>query len=160
MFAVPTLPYRPPRPLVLALLLAAGGCAQAQHPLSAPASVEAFCGQKQVRVTALLSIMTSTSDRIVAAAHPSEAALRAALMRSGGALARWNDELLLVPQTALALGETDGYARVRAAVAVDAPEGATTRPLDLLVRDRGLYRWIELTAYDVQSVCVEGRRSA
>jgi hypothetical protein len=67
---------------------------------------------------------------------------------------------LRIPQTARLLGEADGFVRVRAAVAVDAPEGATTRPLYLLVRVRGGYRWIELTAFDVQSVCIEGRRSA
>jgi hypothetical protein len=28
----------------------------------------------------------------------------------------------------------------------------------MLVRDRGERRWIALTAFDTQSVCVEGRR--
>jgi hypothetical protein len=143
----------------LALAVAAG-CARPDHPLSPPKSVESFCGAKQVRLTALLSVMTSTSDRIVPSARLDDAQLRALLVRSGGALGRFEDELLRVPQTAQALGERDGLARVRAAVAVDAPEGATTRPLYLLVRDRGGYRWIELSAFDVQSVCVEGRRSA
>jgi hypothetical protein len=140
-------------------LAAAAGCAHADHPLSLPKSVEGFCGAKQVRLTALLSIMTSTGDRIVPSARLDEAHVRALLLRSGGALGRFQDELLRVPHTAQALGERDGLARVRAAVAVDAPEGATTRPLYLLVRDRGGYRWIELSAFDVQSVCVEGRRS-
>lgn len=143
----------------LALAVAAG-CAHADHPLSPPKSVESFCGAKQVRLTALLSIMTSTSDRIVPNARLDEAYVRALLVRSGGAFGRFEDELLRVPQTAQALGERDGLARVRAAVAVDAPEDATARPLYLLVRDRGSYRWIEMSAFDVQSVCVEGRRSA
>jgi hypothetical protein len=143
----------------LALAVAAG-CSHADHPLSLPKSVESFCGAKQVRLTALLSIMTSTSDRIVPSPRLDEAHVRALLLRSGGALGRFEDELLRVPQTAQVLGERDELARVRAAVAVDAPEGATTRPLYLLVRDRRGYRWIEMSAFDVQSVCVEGRRSA
>jgi hypothetical protein len=154
-------PWRAPRAFACACALAlAAGCGHADHPLSPPASVEGFCGPKQVRETALLSILTSTNDRIVPNSHPNEADLRARLLRSGGALGRWDDELLRIPQTARLLGEADGFVRVRAAVAVDAPEGATTRPLYLLVRARGGYRWIELTAFDVQSVCIEGRRSA
>jgi hypothetical protein len=153
---------RVPFAFACALALAAvAACTHADHPLSPPASVEGFCGPKQVRETALLSIMTSTSDKAVTGARPpAEAELRARLLRTGGALGRWDDEMLRLPQTARALGEADAFARVRAAVAVDAPEGATTRPLYLFVRDHGSYRWIELTAFDVQSVCVEGRRSA
>jgi hypothetical protein len=161
MFSAQPSPRRAPRSIACACALAlAAGCGHADHPLSPPASVEGFCGPKQVRETALLSILTSTNDRIVPNARPNEADLRARLLRSGGALGRWDDELLRVPQTARLLGEADGFVRVRAAVAVDPPEGATTRPLYLLVRERGVYRWIELTAFDVQSVCVEGRRSA
>ena len=121
-------PWRAPRAFACACALAlAAGCGHADHPLSPPASVEGFCGPKQVRETALLSILTSTNDRIVPNSHPNEADLRARLLRSGGALGRWDDELLRIPQTARLLGEADGFVRVRAAVAVDAPEGATSQ---------------------------------
>jgi hypothetical protein len=142
------------------LALALAACSHADHPLKPPARIEGFCGAKQVRVTALQSIMTSTGDRVVADRHPTAAEVRGLLQRSGGAIGWWDDEMLRLPRTAQSLGEKDGFVRVRAAAAVTGPEDATTRPLYLLVRERSAYRWIELTAYDVQSVCVEGRRSA
>lgn len=142
-----------------AAALALAGCAQTEPPLAPPVRVESFCGQKQVRITALQSIMTSTNDKLAGTAPPRGAALRVRLAREGGAIGTWDDERLRLPQTARALGEVDDYVRVRKVVAIDAPEGATTRSLYLLVRERGGERWIELTAFDVQSVCVEGRRS-
>jgi len=71
----------------------------------------------------------------------------------------WNEQLLRVPNTAKALGETDPYVRMRAAAIVGAREFVGSRPLELFVRDHGRYRWIEMTAFDVQNVCIEGRRS-
>ena len=85
-----------------------------------------------------------TRERIVAAAED-------VIRRFGPAKAT-------VVDVARALGETDGYARVDAAAIPPAADGAATRRIYLLVRDRGGKRWIALTAYDTQSVCVEGRR--
>jgi hypothetical protein len=41
-----------------------------------------------------------------------------------------------------------------------AAAGATTRHIYLLVRDRGGERWITMQAFDVQNVCVEGKRES
>ncbi len=147
------------RVVAAAAALALAACARAEHPLAPPSGIESFCGQKQVRITALQSIMTSTNDKLAVTPPPKGAALRLRLAREGGAIGAWDDERLRLPKTARELGEADDYVRVRKVVAIDAPEGAATRPLYLLVRERGGERWIELTAFDVQSVCVEGRRS-
>jgi hypothetical protein len=73
-------------------------------------------------------------------------------------IAYWDAQPLALPRVSGALGETDGYARLYAAAIPAAADGATSRRIYLLVRDRGARRWIALTAYDTQSVCVEGRR--
>jgi hypothetical protein len=144
----------------------AQGCASKQVArLVFPTHVQAFCGRKEPRLTALLSVMTSTNDTLVAGDQKTDAELRTLLRRQGGVLGYWQDQPLLLPKTAHALGEVDAYARVRAAAVITAPEGATVRRLYLKVRDRdadtphNAVRWIALDAFDVQNPCVEGHRA-
>jgi hypothetical protein len=143
-----------------------GGCAS--HTVARlvfPAHVEAFCGKKEPRLTALLSVMTSTNDALIASDRQTDVGVRALARREGGVIGYWNDQLLLLPKTARALGESDEYVRVKVAAVVAPREGAVTRRLYLKVRDkhadipRNAARWIALDAYDVQNPCVEGHRA-
>ncbi len=77
-----------------------------------------------------------------------------------GVIVRWDDQLLALPRVSRELGESDGYARVRAAAIPPADPAATSRRLYLLVRDHARERWIALEAFDVQNVCVEGKRES
>jgi hypothetical protein len=130
-----------------------------------PTHVQAFCGKKEPRLTALLSVMTSTNDTLIAGDRKTDGALQTLLRRQGGVIGYWRDQRLLLPKTAHALGESDMYARVKAAAVITPPEGATVRRLYLKVRDRdadipqNAVRWIALDAFDVQNPCVEGHRS-
>lgn len=151
---------------VVAASIVASGCAPKKiAPLVAPERVDAFCARKEPRLTALLSIMSTTSDSIVSDDRPTQASVHALVQRAGGVIGYWNDQLLFLPKTARALGEADDYARVRVAAVAVPPEGATTRRLYLKVRARGAdgsqgsTRWIALDAFDVQNPCVEGHRA-
>lgn len=141
-----------------ACFLGPAGCVPSGPRITYPVRVEAHCGTKQVRVTAIESIITSTDDKIAAGARPSSASIHRDVTANGGVIAYWNDLLLLLPGTSRTLGETDRYARVRAAAIASAPDGVTHRPIALYVRDHGTYRWIPMNAYGLQNVCVEGRR--
>jgi hypothetical protein len=133
-------------------------CVPSGPRITHPVRVDAHCGTKQVRVTAIESIITSTDDRLATGARPSTENVRGDVSANGGVIAYWNDLLLLLPRTSRALGETDGYARVRAAAISTAPDAVTHRPIALYVRDHGTYRWIPMNAFGLQNVCVEGRR--
>jgi hypothetical protein len=144
----------------------AQGCASKHVArLVFPTHVQAFCGKKQARLTALLSVMTSTNDTLIAGDRKTDAALQTLLRRSGGVIGYWRDQPLFLPKTARALGESDAYARVRAAVIITPSEGVTVRRLYLKVRYRDAdvphnrVRWIALDAFDVQNPCVEGHRA-
>ncbi len=100
--------------------------------------------------------MTSTDDRLLDE-KPTRPAVVAAVKTPRGVIAHWNDQLLKLPNVSAALGETDGFARVDALGIPYAPEGATSRTIYLLVRDHGAQRWIEMSAYDVQDICLEGK---
>jgi hypothetical protein len=127
--------------------------------VTVPTRIDSSCGTKPVRVSAIESIVTSTDDKIRPDDRPAWSSVRHDLDANGGAIAYWNDLLLMVPRTSRALGETDGYARVRAAaISATAPAGMPTRRIALLVRDHGAYRWIAMSAYGLQDICVEGRR--
>jgi hypothetical protein len=152
--------------VVFAASLLASACAPKKlAPLVTPMRVDAFCGRKEPRLTALLSIMSTTNDTIVNGDRPTEASVRALVRHSGGVIGYWNDQLLLLPKTARALGESDDYVRVRVAAVAVPREGVTTRRLYLKVRVRGAdgtqgsMRWIGLDAFDVQNPCVEGHRA-
>jgi hypothetical protein len=124
-----------------------------------PTATIAFCGEGQTRPTGVASVMTSTDDKLLPD-KPSYEGIRREVKAATGVLEFWNEQLLKLPRTSAALGESDGYARVRAIAVPRAEPGATTRRIYLRVRDHGYDRWIAMTAYDIQNVCVEGRREA
>lgn len=134
-------------------------CACAPHApgIADPVRVDGHCGPRQARITSIRSIMTTTTDRVIPGDHPRFAEI-AALTHSGdGAIAYWHDQRLRLPQTAAQLGESGGYAHVRAVAIPPAPEGSQNRRIYFLARDRGRYRWIALDAFDLQDVCIEGQ---
>ncbi len=110
-------------------------------------------------MTGVDSVMTSTND-VILDDRPTEADVRRAVRAGDGVIVHFDDQLLELPKSAASLGESDRYARVRAIAVSLAPEGAQSRHIYLLVRDHGRERWITMAAYDVQNVCVEGKRQS
>ena len=110
-------------------------------------------------MTGVASVLTSTNDRLLDD-RPSEAEVRRAVRAGDGVVAHWNEQLLALPDTSAKLGEIDGYARVNAVAVPLAAAGALSRHIYLLVRDHGHERWVTLQAFDVQNVCVEGKRES
>ncbi len=110
-------------------------------------------------MTSVDSVMTSTDDAILRD-RPSERDVRAAVTSGDGTIVHFGDLRLSLPKSAATLGESDGYARVQAVAVPPAPQGAQTRHIYLLVRDHGAPRWVTMLAYDVQNICVEGKRQS
>lgn len=108
-------------------------------------------------MTSINSVLTSTNDAILAG-RPSDRDVRQAVTSGDGAYVYFADLRLAIPKSAAALGERDGYARVAAAAVPPAPEGAVSRHIYLRVNDHGEPHWIALLAFDVQNICVEGKR--
>jgi hypothetical protein len=144
---------------VAAVFFSFAACAPAVPPLRSPVHVDAFCGSKEARNTGIASVLTSTDDDVLGE-RPSDEEIRRAVHSGDGVIAHWNDQPLALPRVSAALGETDGYARVRAAAIPPGPDGAQVRHIYLLVRDHGAERWITMNAYDMQNVCVEGKRES
>jgi len=144
------------------LVLALHACAPNAPRIMMPQRVEAFCGSKQARPTSIASVITSTDDHILPD-HPSEAGIRREVASAGGVIEYWDEQLLKLPVSSQALDESDGYARVYAVAVSIAPETdppPVRRTIYLQVRDHGIKRWIAMDAYDVQNVCVEGKRES
>ncbi len=110
-------------------------------------------------MTSVDSVMTSTND-VILDDRPTEREVRQAVMSGDGTIVHFADLRLAIPKSAATLGESDGYARVRAVAVPPAPEGALSRHLYLLVRERAGARWITMQAFDVQNICVEGKRQS
>ncbi|MBD5656849.1 MAG: hypothetical protein IAI50_16960 [Candidatus Eremiobacteraeota bacterium] len=144
-----------------ALLLVpfASGCGPRAPRFSAPTRLEAFCGSKQARMTGLASVVTSTDDKVLDD-RPTAADVRRAVTAGDGVIVSWHDQPIALPNVSKMLGETDGYAKVLVAAVPPAPAGALSRHIYLLVRDHGGERWITMQAFDVQNVCVEGKRES
>jgi hypothetical protein len=154
-----------PRRLALSLLclLAVAGCASPAPRLKLPNRTEANCESKSVKQTAIESIVASVDDTVRPGVYPGDAKLRAVIKGTGGVFAWWDAQPFHAPDTAKALG-VNGELDLRRAVITNELQGD---PKDRL----GQYRPVWLTfatpsgdktvlerAYDVQNVCVEGRR--
>ncbi|GAC1566702.1 MAG: hypothetical protein NVS2B3_00970 [Vulcanimicrobiaceae bacterium] len=127
--------------------------------LAPPTRIESYCGSKKSRTTSIDSVLTSTNDTVLED-RPTEREVRQAVASGDGAIAYFDALRLEIPKTAALLGESDGYARVRAAAIPPSPETAVTRHIYLRVLDHGRERWITMLAFDVQNICVEGKRQS
>jgi hypothetical protein len=138
-------------------LTAAAGCVSHAPPIVDAVRIRAFCGSMQARQTGIDSVISSTDDQLLDE-RPTDAEVMRAVGTADGVVAYWNAQPLALPRVSQALGETDGYARIDAAAIPPAPDATVSRRIYLLVRDHGAKRWIAMNAFDVQSVCVEGRK--
>jgi hypothetical protein len=140
--------------IALCLLASCGGTRQ---PLQAPDRTESFCPDKLVpRGTAVASIVGSASDHVVDRPFPPEAALRAGVKKNTGVIAHWDDQELLAPQTAKALGVEGEYLKLTTAFIDNQNETDQSRLIYIVVATPSGPRDLILRAYDVQNVCVEG----
>jgi hypothetical protein len=142
------------------LLLLASACAAQAPRLQLPSRTEANCESRSVKQTAIESIVASTDDTVREGRYPGDAAMRALVKRSGGVFAYWHDQPLRAPDTAKALGQSGDLALERAVITnqVDTAGGEHYRPVWLtFATPKGPVTVLE-RAFDVQNVCIEGRR--
>ena len=153
----------PSRFFPLALVAAAAACSSSVPRLHLPIRTEANCESKSVKQTAIESIVASTDDTVRAGRYPGDAVERNAIKNGGGVIAYWEAQTVRAPDTAKALG-VSGDPELKRVVITNDVLGSE--------KDRvGQYRLIWLTfatpkgdvtvlerAYDVQNVCIEGRR--
>ncbi|MGP6158783.1 MAG: hypothetical protein ACLPYS_14975 [Vulcanimicrobiaceae bacterium] len=138
---------------ILAALLAAG-CSAAPPTISEPLAFESFCGSRTIEPGVLKSVLRAADDRPLPE-RPNEIAVRTNLRNDGGVIAYWNDQPLPLPHTAVALGEKDGLARLRALAVTLVPASDDSRRIYLLVRDHGIARWLVERSSDSGSVCTK-----
>ena len=144
-------------PLALAVLAA---CSSSAPRLQLPIRTEANCQSRAVKQTAIDSIVASIDDTVRPGTYPGDAALRAIVKQGGGVFAYWRDQPFPAPDTAKALG-VEGNLTLKRAVITN----------DVKPSPKAPYRTVWLTfatpkgdavvlerAYDVQNVCIEGRR--
>ena len=153
-----------PSRFVPLLLLAATACTSSSAPrLHLPIRTEANCESKSVKQTAIDSIVASVDDTVRPGTYPGDAALRTRIKHGGGVFAYWKDQPFRAADTAKALGITGDPELKRAVITNDVDRTDPDKP----------YRPVWLTfatpkgdatvlerAYDVQNVCIEGRRQA
>jgi len=138
------------------LVCALSACASHAPGIADPVRVDGHCSPRVARITGIRSVLTSTNDRLVSEDEPSLDQIRLEVRSGDGAIAYWNDQRLVLARVSRRLGESDGYARVRAVAIPPAPVGSQYRHIYLLARDHGRYRWITMEAFDMQDICVEG----
>ncbi len=147
-------------PLALLVLTACHGSSAPIVRLQLPFRTEANCESRSVKQTAIDSVVASIDDTIRPGRYPGDAAMRKAVKSGGGVFAYWRDQQFLAPDTAKALGVTGDLMLKRAVITNQVQPS-----------DKAPYRSVWLTfatpkgdavvlerAYDVQNVCIEGRR--
>ena len=151
----------PSRLLPLALLVLAA-CKPSSAPrLQLPFRTEANCESRSVKQTAIDSIVASIDDTIRPGQYPGDAAMRKAVKTGGGGVfAYWRAQPFPAPDTAKELGITGDLILKRAVITnqVQPSDKAPYRAVWLtFATPRGDAVVLE-RAYDVQNVCIEGRR--
>jgi hypothetical protein len=149
------------RRAVCAVAVLLASCAPKVPYIKQPVRIDAFCTNvdKKARPTAIASGMTSTDD-LVLPGHPSFAEVHRITSDGDGAIAYWDEQPLALPRVSVLMGESDGYARVKAVAVPPFAGGAQSRRIFMKLRDHGTYRWFAMNAYDLEDVCVEGKPQA
>lgn len=147
----------PARLLPLAFLVLTA-CVSSTPRLQLPVRTEADCVSRAVKQTAIDSIVASTDDVVRPGRYPGDAALRKVVKNVGGVFAYWRDQPFRAPGTAKALGVTGDLMLTRAVITNDIDVTGRYRPVWLtFATPKGGVTVLE-RAYDVQNVCIEGRR--
>ena len=149
------------RLLPLALLVLTACTSSSAPRLQLPLRTEANCESRSVKQTAIDSIVASIDDTIRPGRYPGRRrAAQGDQDGGGGVFAYWRDQQFPAPDTAKALG-VSGDLTLKRAVITNHVQPDPKRPIaqvwltfatpkgDAVVLER---------AYDVQNVCIEGRR--
>jgi hypothetical protein len=150
------------RPLLAVSLTAllVTGCVPNVIRLHQPQSVEPFCEKRVPQITSVLSVLASAEDKLATFPIPSEAQIRKNVAASGGVIAHWDHQPLLLPGVAKELGYPDGYVILGDAYITNRQAGIDTRRMYLTVKVNGGTKTISLRAFDLQDICNEGSKSA
>ncbi len=133
-------------------------CAPSAPRIHLPSRTDANCESRSVKKTAIDAIVASTDDTVRDTHYPGDAALRARVKRSGGVFAYWTDQPFRAPDTAKALGVNGDLSLARAVITNELGPKQQYRPVWLtFATPKGDVTVLE-RAYDVQNVCIEGRR--
>ena len=145
--------------LMLMVLVA---CASGSPRIQLPIRTEANCESRSVKQTAINSIVASTDDTIRAGAYPGDVAMRKIVRTRGGVFAYWRDQPFRAPDTAKALGVSGDLLLKRAVLTndIDTSTPEHWRLVWLTFATPSGDRTVLERAYDVQNVCIEGRREA
>ena len=151
---------RPSRLLVLLTLLASSACTSPAPRLQLPYRTEANCESRAVKQTAIDSIVASIDDTVRPGRYPGDAVMRRAIKSGGGVFAYWRDQQLPAPDTAKALGVGGNLTLKRAVITnhVHPSPKAPYREVWLTFATPAGDAVVLERAYDVQNVCIEGRR--
>jgi hypothetical protein len=143
----------------LLALLVLSACAPSAPRIHLPSRTDANCESRSVKKTAIDSIVASTDDTVREGTYPGDAAMRKIVKRGGGVFAYWRDQPFRAPDTANALGVSGDLMLARAVVTNEIRAGEPPyRPVWLtFTTPKGDVTVLE-RAYDVQNVCIEGRR--
>ena len=150
----------PSRLLPLALLVLAACTSSSAPPLQLPYLTVANCESRSVKQTAIDSVVASIDDTIRPGRYPGDAAMRKAVKAGGGVFAYWRAQPFRAPDTAKALGVTGTLILKRAVITnqVQPSDKAPYRSVWLTFATPGGDAVVLERAYDVQNVCIEGRR--
>jgi hypothetical protein len=150
-----------PSRLLPVAILALTACNASPAPrLQLPFRTEANCESRSVKQTAIDSVVASTDDTIRPGRYPGDAAMRKAVKAGGGVFAYWRDQPFPAPDTAKALGVTGNLMLKRAVITnqVQPSDKAPYRSVWLTFATSHGDAVVLERAYDVQNVCIEGRR--
>ena len=145
-------------PLALLVLTA---CASSAPRLQLPFRTEANCESRSVKQTAIDSIVASIDDTIRPGRYPGDTAMHKAVKTGGGGVfAYWRDQPFTAPDTAKALGVNGALILKRAVITnqVQPSDKAPYRQVWLTFATPNGDAVVLERAYDVQNVCIEGRR--
>jgi hypothetical protein len=149
--------------LVPVLLLVLTACGSSAPRLQLPYRTEANCESRSVKQTAIDSIVASTDDTVRPGTYPGDAAMRKAVKNGGGVFAYWRSQPFRAADTAKALGVSGDLSLKRAVITNQAFPGdrhpdERYRQVWMTFATPSGDRTVLERAYDVQNVCIEGRR--
>ena len=148
--------------LACAAIAALAGCVSHEPRLRLPEKTQANCESRSVKQTAIESIVASLDDTPQSEPYPGDAREHAIITSVGGTFAEWTNgggQKLRLPKTAKAFGVDGDYVMLQRAIITNEINAAEhARPVWLTFATPAGPKTVREKAYDIQDVCIEGRR--